>query len=365
MTQVEGRQEDILVRQGHEDGPVDRRISFKGGRVGLNGRSRVVPRDGERRIRQIELRDPGDKSRGPEGGGVGHIRIVRAHELARVFPVEEDLATGEGERDGPVLRDPGPAILVDDGGIPASIFVRHRGVVERSGAGIVDELPEPSPVGIDARRVGLIQHPQGREVLPRQARLIGGAPADVRGQQGPRPRLRDRHLEPFGHGEQPIELAHDHLLPRLGRDGLQEQLPGFAGVQMVDVPIHPRFAPAGQFLGEIEKLPHGGEGVIIVALQRCRRAQHVADHGGMTDFLLRHELDQEPVLRGDAGLLEFFHRELGQAMMEEIELDPFHILGKRLHRIRPVSHRFREVTHQRLKVIVTLHVIYRLGSIGP
>jgi hypothetical protein len=43
----------------------------------------------------------------------------------------------------------------------------------------------------------------------------------------------------------------------------------------------------------------------------------------MTDFLLGHVLNQEPILSIDTGPFEISYRELGETVMEEIELNPF------------------------------------------
>ena len=47
-------------------------------------------------------------------------------------------------------------------------------------------------------------------------------------------------------------------------------------------------------------------------------AEHVGEDGGVGDFLVGHELDQEAVLGVQAGLLEFLGRELGQPVVETI-----------------------------------------------
>lgn len=57
-------------------------------------------------------------------------------------------------------------------------------------------------------------------------------------------------------------------------------------------------------------------------------AENVREHRGMPDLLVCHELDEESVISVDAGGLKLLHGELGQAVVEQIELDPFLVQRK-------------------------------------
>lgn len=92
-----------------------------------------------------------------------------------------------------------------------------------------------------------------------------GTPADVRREQGPGPGLRDGDLEPDGHGEEAVELAEDLLLAGFGGDGLEEQLGGLAGVEVVDEAVDAGFGEAREFLAKVDELADGGEGVVVCA----------------------------------------------------------------------------------------------------
>ena len=123
-----------------------------------------------------------------------------------------------------------------------------------------------------SRGVWLVNDSQGGKVLPGQTGLVGRAGADVGGQQRPAPRRRDPDFEPNRHGEEAVKLKEDYLLPDLGRDGLQQQLTGFSRIEMMEETVHARFAKASELLAEVEELSHGGAGVVIRALDRCRWA---------------------------------------------------------------------------------------------
>ena len=93
---------------------------------------------------------------------------------------------------------------------------------------------------------------QDGEVLPGEAGGVVGAGGDVGREHGPGPGLRPAVLEPDVHGCETAQLAEDLLLARFGRNGLGEQLPHFAGVEVVDEAPDAGLAEAGDALHEVE-----------------------------------------------------------------------------------------------------------------
>lgn len=162
-----------------------------------------------------------------------------------------------------------------------------------------------------------------REVLPRQTSGVRRARADVRSQEGPLPRLGNTGLEPHRHREEAAHLAEDHLLTSLRGNRLRQQLADFTGIKVVDKPPGTRLTPPGQALVEVDKLTDSGEWVVVCALRRSSLTQHVGKEGGMASFLISHELDQSAVLSSEACSKEIRLGEDSQAVVEEIELDPF------------------------------------------
>lgn len=133
----------------------------------------------------------------------------------------------------------------------------------------------------------------------------------------------DADFEPDGHGEQAVELAEDGLLTGFGGDGLQEELAGFARVEMVEKAIDSGLAEAGEFLAEVDEFAHSGVGIVVGALDRCGGAEDIGDQGGVSDFLIGHEFDEESVFGGETGGFEIFSGKSGEAVVEEIKFDPF------------------------------------------
>ena len=110
---------------------------------------------------------------------------------------------------------------------------------------------------------------QGGEVLPHEAGVVLWAARDVRREERPGHALRDARLEEHGHREQALELAEDHLLARLGRDRLEQQVRGGARVEVLEEAVHTRLAPAGQLLAEVDEVPDGLERVGVGAPLCC------------------------------------------------------------------------------------------------
>jgi hypothetical protein len=231
-----------------------------------------------------------DHDLGADGGRL----VVRARELAGRVPLELNLAAGVRER-GPVVAEGRAALGV-------------RQALE----GLVD-----------AR--GSVDDGQGREDLPLERRVLSRARLDVRLEEGPSESLRDADLEIDGHGEEAGELAEGHLLTRLGRDRLDEELGRRPGRQVREEAEDARLAPAGELLAEVDLLggqanvstgTYGrprqmGQGKIGTTTHKLRdgvkvvlvraplgrashvlgRVEHVRDEGGVADL---NERDDGP-----------------------------------------------------------------------
>lgn len=271
-----------------------------------------------------QLSDPNHKLRSASAGR-GDVRVVGSDRFTRALPAKEDLASRERQRDAAVLADGRAAIGAGNGRVEAAIAGWHDRRVGRVGAG--GGLSVAGIVGVDPGRIRLVQDRQSGEVLPRKPGLIGRALADVRRKQSPSPALRDSRLEPDGHGEETIKLAEDHLLTRFGGDGLQKELRGFARVEVVEEAVHARLAEASELLAEVDVLADGSVRIVVGTLHRCLSAQDVAQQGGVADFLVGHELDQESIVGGEACSLKVFDREASESIVEEVQLDPLLVEG--------------------------------------
>ena len=250
--------------------------------------------------------------------------------------MQEDLPTWVAERVRAVLSDGSVAVLRHIGSVDARLRHRDAGIVQAVGVSAHGLVEDIGPV--NTRRVGLVQNPQRRVVLPHETGLVARARRDVRGKERPGPGLRDPDLEPDGHGEQTLELAEDHLLARLGRDTLQEELRRRTRVQMGEESVHARLAPAGELLAEVDVLLQVGHWVIVGALARGAWAKHVCQEGRVANFLLRHELQKISILCVETEGIEVIHGIGSQSVMEQIQFDPLLIQRQRKRLVVKVAH---------------------------
>ena len=121
-----------------------------------------------------------------------------------------------------------------------------------------------------------------------KAGLVPGTARDVRRQECPRPALGNADRIPFGHGELAAKLTEYQLLASLGGDALKEQLRRGPGIQVRQEAVDAGLAPARELLVEVDVLPDFRDGVVVVALLGCLRAEHVGQDGGVADFLVGH-----------------------------------------------------------------------------
>lgn len=94
-----------------------------------------------------------------------------------------------------------------------------------------------------------------------------------------------------------------------------------ARIKMVDESVNTRLTEASELLAKVDELSDGGVWVVVGALVWCFGAENVAEKGGVSHFLVGHELDEETVGSSQPGGLEIRHAEFGKTIVEQIELD--------------------------------------------
>lgn len=100
---------------------------------------------------------------------------------------------------------------------------------------------------------------------------------------------------------------------------------------MVQEPVNARLSKACEFLAEIDELADSVDRVVVLdALYWCCSTEDVCDQSGMSNLLVGHELDEEPIVGSQASILKVLNRELRKTEMEEVKLDPFLVQCKSL-----------------------------------
>lgn len=92
---------------------------------------------------------------------------------------------------------------------------------------------------------------------------------------------------------------------------------------MVDKTPDTGLSEPSQTLHKVEPLANGVVWVVVNALLGCSLAEHVGQKGGVSAFLVGHELNERHVLRIETGRDKIGLGEAGQAVVEKVELDPF------------------------------------------
>lgn len=344
--QVEWSKVQIRIRKRDEHSPVHGRVALEHFTGRLEGITFVLTCDGERCVGEVELRDPGDKSRAA-GIGISHIGVIGSDRLARGFPGQVDELAREGKRLGAVVRNAGTAAIPSGVDVYARLVLGNCGVAGVSDA-VADDLIRLGIVGREAVGVCLVHEVKRREVLPCQAGRILGARADVGCEISPGPRLGNASLKPDRHRVEAEHLAEGYLLASFRGNGLREELGDLAAVQVVDEAPNTRLSPAGKLLVEIYELANSREWVVVRALGRGSLAQHVAEEGGVARLLDGHEGDIRAILSSKTLSKEIFLREDGETVVEQIELNPFLVQTKL----------------DRLEIEVAIYHVARLGAIG-
>ena len=91
---------------------------------------------------------------------------------------------------------------------------------------------------------------------------------------------------------------------------------------MVDKAPDTGLSETSQALVEVDPFTNGVVRIIVDALLGCSLTEHVGQKGGMSGFLVGHELDERHLLGSDTGFEELGFREPSKPIMEEIKLDP-------------------------------------------
>lgn len=156
-----------------------------------------------------------------------------------------------------------------------------------------------------------------------------GAGDDVWGEQSPRHRLGDTGLEPDRHWEQAVKLSEDHLLTGLGSDGLEQELGRCSRVEVLQESIDSRFTPSSELLTKVDKAFDVSEWVLVLTWLGRVDTEHVSDEGGVSDFLVGHELDEESVTSIETGGFEVLDREGSESVVEEIQFDQLLVKSER------------------------------------
>ena len=78
--------------------------------------------------------------------------------------------------------------------------------------------------------------------------------------------MRDAGFEPDGHWKETTELTEYHLLACFSYYGLIEELGSLSRVEMCLEAPDSGLAESSDFLGEVECLVHGGEGIVVGTL---------------------------------------------------------------------------------------------------
>ena len=130
-------------------------------------------------------------------------------------------------------------------------------------------------------------------------------------------------LEPDIHWGKTAHLAEDHLLTGLGSNGLGQELANFPRIEMINETPNTGLPEASQTRHEVEPFTDGGVWIIVDTLLGCSLSEHIGQEGGVSGFLVSHKFDERHVLGIETGLEELSFGEAGEAIVEEVQLNPF------------------------------------------
>jgi len=187
--QVERSVSLVGVGQSQEHSTVDSWVTLVGRDIRLDGHSSVDAVLGgdvqERRVSDIQLADPHGELRSASSGG-GNVGVVWTDLLSWVLPLEVDLTSWVGERDGAVLGKSGRAVKAGDVVTDARVNLGQVAVAWSDGAK-ANSLVGAGLAGVAAENVRLVQDGELREVLPDETLGVSWARRDVWGEEGPGP----------------------------------------------------------------------------------------------------------------------------------------------------------------------------------
>ena len=135
--EVKRRQIQIRICNRHKHRLINRRIALINLIWRLPRPTLVRSCNLKRRVCSVDLRDPGQEL-GLTNRCRCHVAVVGANGLASVFPLEEDLAAGEGQGFSLITRDGGSAVVACGGVVHAGLGVGQVGDARVRDAGAND-----------------------------------------------------------------------------------------------------------------------------------------------------------------------------------------------------------------------------------
>lgn len=87
---------------------------------------------------------------------------------------------------------------------------------------------------------------------------------------------------------------------------------------MVDETPNTGLSESSHALHKVKPFTNGVIWIVIDTLLGCSLSEHVGQEGGVSGFLIGHELDKRHVLGIETGLEEFGFGEAGKAVVEQV-----------------------------------------------
>ena len=87
---------------------------------------------------------------------------------------------------------------------------------------------------------------------------------------------------------------------------------------MIDETPNTGLSETSKTLHKVEPLTDGVVWIVIDTLLGCSLSKHVGQKGGVSGFLVGHELDERHVLGIETGLEKLGFGEAGEAVVEEV-----------------------------------------------
>lgn len=173
----------------------------------------------------------------------------------------------------------------------------------------------------DSDEIRLVLDSQLGEDREGDGDVVRWALYDVGAEQGPCPGLRGTSLEPDVDGIDTEPLTEGVLLTSLRGNRLKQNLCVGTVVEAGKEAVDSALSPSCELLTEEESLTHCVEGVRVLASLGCLGAEQVAQHNGVTNFLLCEESQQVNVILRETGVGKLLNGELGNNVVEEVQLD--------------------------------------------
>jgi len=92
---------------------------------------------------------------------------------------------------------------------------------------------------------------------------------------------------------------------------------------MLQEPVYTRLAKARELLTKVHELSNRFEVIAVLALLRTASLEHVGDQGGVSDFLLSHELNEVAIFGVESHSFKVLDGEASKTVVEQIKFNPF------------------------------------------